>query len=956
MLDFEGVRAWNENIAKPGYFVAHLCGAFPGQKMTVVTEGGAMPRRTIPGYPLSSVTTGSDKAHPLGYSAGYIERNPSWKLRIWPRRYELVLGGHCEFKPDQSVALTNGEGTVPEDLGVLRRLETKASAFCDQPIDRLRKHGRDLAIRHHLFSGVDLGHFGSIASNVCVTESPFCRKLGEAQSRRARPLLEVAHGFFSCNWESLGWNSEGVTAPSILVLTGHAGVGKTAALKLLAREWQKVHGEVLPLYTHMTELLAASPLDDHLSSLLEAHVKNFGFEKFDNFVNPDEPCKSVVLLIDSIDEAALSDRHSRLALMSMIRGFCDNPVYDLNVSEGCLRGFKTWQHKLKGIVIAARDQLSYAERRALGDATVVKLQDFDSDDVAKWLSIFYENATMDGKPIPSLSRLTKTAIFGQPFAPLAPVVTTPLYLYLLAATYSVSRQAASLAIEKPQYYVTPNAARFSIVSSFVNAATKGQFFHCKAFNPEVTHEGVKDVPKKVPLTKVLQRLGAQAGSSDAREINFGYLDKIADHDASDVLYWAIGSLPLERVRDDNSHVWRFPHLSLLDYLLADRLVDRFKGFEYVGGQSYLEASPEAPGRWWADQSHEFRQITIEAGETRISDRAFEFLEERLKRESGAFVTQIAEVARRWSTLNAVIVRVLPERSVNGFPENCHVTRRRDDLGLHIGRLALPLLGCCKRVLGETFQVGGQLEAEGAPRQQLRRFLRLSSFVVDGEFVSQVDVDRLRLRALHSHDASIEGVDMQEIVMEGGSLTNCQLRHANLLGANLKGVKIDEETVLDECNLVGAILEDAELHRGLAFRGVNLYQARFGGAKFVGCAKSGSENWVEFSYCGLIDAHLEDVDFPGVSFLWCTLMSAHMERAQFPGAKFEQCILNAANLCGAKLEGAIIKNCVWIGVSLDDKTTVKGAKFIDVVGLTADDFRLLKGASFEFPTVPDPRIK
>lgn len=124
-FDVDGLAAWNGEIAKPGRFVAHLCGHRHEQAHTLVVEGGAQPRRMVIGRSLFGLETyehqGGRKERLHGYSIGMIEQGSSRSLRFWPRRDELQQAGHRELRADQSVTLEHDQGTPVEDLGPSRR-------------------------------------------------------------------------------------------------------------------------------------------------------------------------------------------------------------------------------------------------------------------------------------------------------------------------------------------------------------------------------------------------------------------------------------------------------------------------------------------------------------------------------------------------------------------------------------------------------------------------------------------------------------------------------------------------------------------------------------------------------------------------------------------------------------------------------------------------------------------
>jgi hypothetical protein len=124
-FDADGLAFWNGEIAKPGRFLAHLCGHRHEQAHTIVVEGGAMPRRLVIGRSLFGLETyehqGGRQERLHGYSIGMFEQGSSRRLRFWPRRDEPQQAGHRELRADQSVRLEQDQGTPVEELGPSRR-------------------------------------------------------------------------------------------------------------------------------------------------------------------------------------------------------------------------------------------------------------------------------------------------------------------------------------------------------------------------------------------------------------------------------------------------------------------------------------------------------------------------------------------------------------------------------------------------------------------------------------------------------------------------------------------------------------------------------------------------------------------------------------------------------------------------------------------------------------------
>ena len=107
-LDEPSKKDLRAEIDVPGRFAIHLCGHLHDSQMLSVSEGGAVPRRTLQGTSLFGLEQwfdnqgrGLDRSH--GYSAGrLVADGPDARLMIWPRRLQQnKSAGHWRMVPDR---------------------------------------------------------------------------------------------------------------------------------------------------------------------------------------------------------------------------------------------------------------------------------------------------------------------------------------------------------------------------------------------------------------------------------------------------------------------------------------------------------------------------------------------------------------------------------------------------------------------------------------------------------------------------------------------------------------------------------------------------------------------------------------------------------------------------------------------------------------------------------------
>lgn len=788
-----------------------------------------------------------------------------------------------------------------------------------------------------LWQGVHLRDFEEIVPRVKIVEAPFKGAASDPATNteattalktdEPQPLREFLSRFFRQDWNYFG--AEGVEsgALSVVFLTGDAGIGKSASLKILASDWPRQDSSVLPIYIQFTDLLVPIPGELRVNlNLLLQRIAGTNVPTLEARRDED-PIKTVILFLDAFDEAALQRGESRATLLNAVFRYC-KPL--LQFEDGGLdQGLR-----VRGIVIASRERLSYSERQILPGATVVSLQPFNRADVSTWLRVFNRRAValqpgdVQLRPLGKDSQISEEMFWYQGAASgkrpvlefLADVVQTPLYLYLLACIHAVDfrgvRQFVSGLRETPLTAIeAARRKRFSIINHFFGAAAQNYFLGVGAFREAATGITIAADPRNV-----LRRIGELAGESPSREFS---LDE-------EQAAWAKRALPLEDASGGDEELWRFPHLSLVEFLLAEGLVSKLR----EAAEKPIQNWPGEPEKWWRNQDPALRRVTIAAGKLTISDRAFDFIEqhllELLPRQRGTTeVRHIADIAETWATLNATIVPLgdVEERCPDGEYLVC---KRQQDIGLRITNLGLPLLGCCRRVLGQEFQ---QPPDSGDDRHYLRQYVRLASFVVDSGFANRSDVNRLPLRRLISNNSSFEGVDMMGLDLEDGKLSGAELQQAYLLGANLRGIVIDGRCNLRDSNFVGADLQRAVFASDMKVEGVTLYRANLQEATLEG---------VELKYCNMVGANLKGVNLRGARLIECVLSEADLRGACLEGATLERSILIAAQIQGANFSSAKIKEGVWFALALSDAETIfKDASFASLIGLSDEYREILK---------------
>lgn len=806
--------------------------------------------------------------------------------------------------------------------------------------------------KQELWSGVPLADFGAVVPRIRPITTPFHQWLSDPPKRI--PLTDGIRAFALRAWEKLDWKfappgRDKTLAPSVLYITGEAGIGKTASLKLAVSSLAQ-EGEIVPIYAHLGDVLNKKPgatrFEDRLDAYLADIQPDLWVSNLEDYLGT---ARGVVLVLDSFDEAALSAGDSRLSIISQLQQFC--------AEQGLVLGRDT--NVLKCIILASRHKPSYAEEQMLRP-TVVSLGGFEDTDIEAWLHVFNSKAKLllpDGTTKEPKTKLELSWFRGDsPRYPLFQrTVEVPLYLYLLSCLSAIEAKSMETVHNALDQRMTRHAAQYSaapdeedllsssgylILRTFLDRAIRSDFLKFGAWNRNLTTavpwKPADDTVRKNLFLAVVKL----ASDSEVRQVRFR--GTIAGVDAERVGTWLVRALPLEHVVGESvgGGVWRFPHLSLVDFYLATRLTDDLLRDGSLCEDIYPNRNPAA---WWRSAADEVIALTTHAGEMTISDRAFAFVEEhlrsnRLDRGDGDQVAGVMRLATAWSRLQAVVVKNV-EQTENEMAHRGRffVAPRRLDIGLRISNLGLPLMGCCARVLNLEFGLGH--EADEA-RFGLRRYLRLASFVTDSDFANRSDINRFPLRRLNAVDSAIEGVDMKDMEFSGASFRAADLQYAYLLGADLRGIRLGRMCNLRDCNLVGADLSLATLEDGLQIDGATLYRAVLSGT---------IANGTHFVTCNLADARLTKARLAKSRFDRCSLQFALFDDADLSGATLKDSVLNRASFGGADLRGAHLVSGVWVDVQfhLAQPMISKETWVVEPVGLppVAEAWLREAGATF-----------
>jgi len=155
---------------------------------------------------------------------------------------------------------------------------------------------------------------------------------------------------------------------------------------------------------------------------------------------------------------------------------------------------------------------------------------------------------------------------------------------------------------------------------------------------------------------------------------------------------------------------------------------------------------------------------------------------------------------------------------------------------------------------------------------------LSEAIIVGTTLNGADLSNSDLSRTQILFSSLNGVDMRDVIMEGGTrFVSCVMTRINLTGLNLVDIR------LKHVDLTGAIMCGANL-AGADFSGFFLEHVNFTGSNLEGAILRGAHlKGAMFNDCNLRGAVLEAADAPGVDFA---------------GSDMRQAVFDGANLCGA----------------------------------------------------------
>ncbi len=709
---------------------------------------------------------------------------------------------------------------------------------------------------------------------------------------------------------------------SLLLLTGDAGIGKTTALLRLAAESWLSRSKNHALYINLAEVF--SPEKASFEGQLDDYLNSQGYQTLSELYQEhrDRDC-SFVLLLDSFDEAALSHGASRISILGRIVKFCENNGMQRERISSSLA--LEAERPIRGVLIATRQRLTYAEKQLLRKATTVSLNPFASTDLRDWLRVFNRHT----RDLRSDKLRVEYFLADGKYELLGTVVNNPLVLYLLAAAHTAAEFSTGDVVRNLKKRMAETGAeqeifeyaRFLIMRNFVQLAAKNLFVKAKAFRDLKQSDAKLEARKKKRNLETLYRFASEVTVQSNLEDMQGALTDIQSESGR----WIIHALPMQILNEDSAEEGdiqlRFPHYSIAEYLIASEV---FEGM--VSNYDFL--TPNV--RSWAGQDKRIQEFTVRVARLPVSDRTFEFIIQELKLAKVAGDLEddqlqgILSLAEYWGGLEMIIV---PDDSKIIERDGKHIAcARKDDLGLSISHIGLPLALACKMLVdGEHAKVGANRDFDTGGRYRLRQYLRLSGYHLGNRRTQQADLSRLPFRRIKSHRSTLEGADMIDLVLEDCIFSDSELRNANLHGAKLNGTTIQKNCTLHNAILVGAELKRADLS-GVFLESVNMYNARLDGADL---------REATLRSCNLTDASLVGAKLQGTTFERCMMIGVDLDCAEL-----------AADPTIEGSKGATFKNVVLTDVkNLSKVSSIDGATFEFVTGLFEEDIAALDAVGF-----------
>ena len=291
-------------------------------------------------------------------------------------------------------------------------------------------------------------------------------------------------------------------------------------------------------------------------------------------------------------------------------------------------------------------------------------------------------------------------------------------------------------------------------------------------------------------------------------------------------------------------------------------------------------------------------------------------------------------------------------------------------------------------LGFRFTAGKCMNATGAPglnpmflgqcgdlRQTDLHGKDLKGLDLRGSVLSGSDLSGADLSGAKLESASLEGADLTDARLSGADFTRATLRRADLRGYERHTGVIFRQTGLEDANLGGLILLDADFTEarmlrvqsvGTTFRNCTLDRVVGPGANFGGTAfedghglemRMDLSSWASarienFDLGGL---RAETVDFTGarlkhLGFAQAVLVNPDFSQAQFGGVDLRAAKLSGPRFNGAKLPGSSFAGTTATGAHFEGADCMAcdftSAIFEDIVLDGADLTRArLVGASF-----------
>ncbi len=678
--------------------------------------------------------------------------------------------------------------------------------------------------------------------------------------------------------------------PNVQFISGGPGSGKSSFCKMWAAYLAEKYPEIYPIFVPLHRYRIEENLDKGIREFLNQN--NF-FNQVEFKLNGNK--KRIVLILDGLDELALSQREITHTLLGFI--------------ESLLRLAENWQHVGNpiSILISGREFAvqenepffnGYAGwlkllpfKKENNDQTMFKNTEKLINQRDEWWKNFQELRGKKPTGIPdqieSNEKLENLSI-------------EPLLNYLLAVSIEKGLQIKSQTRNKDIYE--------SLVSSVYK-----RDYHGKRY----TLPGIKPF-EETQFFQALEEIAVACWHQKTRSATMEQIERQFEKQNKKILLedymesWKAGSAVKSLVvafffyaskSSEGEWVFEFIHKSFMEYFIARKIVKSAvlidEKMKKTGNNKNLEIEltrDKALAQWF--------ELT---GPTVLNREMIYFIFEetealnlkKAKALQKRFATFIEDACQENLPL------VIPERS--NMQWNYFANRFRNGTtaffaiatGTTLVTMDLTMINCqnpnligtfirkiCpQRTSNEYIPLLSCLASLYLPKQNLA-MANLNQAILIRSNLKEANLEKIHLEEANLALANLQGANLEKANLQGANLEKANLQGANLEKANLQGAN------LEKANLRGANLKQARLE-DVSLRGADLYKVNLNGANLKGA---------NLQRANLVCANLSEADLKGAKLKWANLFQSNLEKSNLENADFSWARLVSANLLNSNLKG------------------------------------------------------